>query len=208
MFGPSNSDSRNCFYQTLESKKKQKSKSTLFERTDAVDKEERAPLLPKDDPPPENPPFRDILCRPVLVTVLSYVLLALQTIMYDGIYHLWCATPVKFGGLGFSTKEIGISLSCAGGFTLFWQLFVYPKTQRRFGTLNGYKAALSGYILVYFFQPFVNVVAKKIEEGAITSGWLWPVLLIFVFGNRICCVTAFTSSMILVSVVILTGTSY
>ncbi|CAG8525501.1 2081_t:CDS:2, partial [Paraglomus occultum] len=185
--------------ETLESKKKQKSKSTLFERTEAADKEERAPLIPKDDPPPENPSFRDILCKPVLVMVLSYVFLALQTIMYDGIYNLWCATPVKFGGLGFSTKEIGISLSCAGLFTLTWQLFVYPKTQRKFGTLNCYRTALSGYMLVYFFQPFVNVVAKKIEEGAITSIWLWPFLLLFVFGNRICCVTAFTSSMILVT---------
>ena len=183
-------------WQTLESKKTNKSLAAKLLSWNGS-KEETRPLLQK--PAVEDRlSFRKIFTSTVLLMVAAYVLLCLQTIMFDGLYTLWCATPVESGGLGFDTNQIGTLLSFSGVFTLVVQLLLYPYLQKRYGTTACHSAALTGYIINYFFVSFANLVARRVQTGELRPYWLWGTLLVFIFENRICSVLSFTSCMILV----------
>ncbi|RUS19352.1 major facilitator superfamily domain-containing protein [Endogone sp. FLAS-F59071] len=145
-------------------------------------------------PTPANPTLRSVLTPSVMTTVLVYMLVCLQTIMYEELYTLWTSTLPDEGGLGFTPHDIGISLSIAGVMTLIMQLLLWPRLQRRFGTLPVFRCALAAYIPLYFVEGFLRNLVSASNPRLI-----WVGLLTCLAIESLCNVTVYTSSMILVS---------
>lgn len=54
---------------------------------------------------------------------------------YSEIFSLWAVTPRKFGGLNYSTVDVGEVLSISGCGLLVFQLTLYPLVERYFGPI-------------------------------------------------------------------------
>jgi hypothetical protein len=77
---------------------------------------------------------------------------------------------------------------------MFMQLVVYPRLQRRFGTLPVYRTMLAVTVMVLFAQGFIREFAQRQLYQA-----LWTVLIITLFLKSASTTVLFTSSMILVA---------
>ncbi|KAJ1677701.1 hypothetical protein EV182_005608, partial [Spiromyces aspiralis] len=53
----------------------------------------------------------------------------------DEVYPVWAASETEIGGLGFDTRMISFSLGIIGFIVIYLQLYVYPKTERRRGSI-------------------------------------------------------------------------
>ncbi|KAJ3223537.1 hypothetical protein HDU81_009131 [Chytriomyces hyalinus] len=57
-----------------------------------------------------------------IVAIAGYMMLAFQTIILDEVFNLWVVTPREDGGLGYSSADVGISLSLISFIALYFQL--------------------------------------------------------------------------------------
>jgi hypothetical protein len=73
--------------------------------------------------------------------VLVYCIISFGTIGYDEIYTVWCATPVLLGGIGWTSKQIGMSLMVFGIFTVINMNVLFPIWERRVGALSVFNQA-------------------------------------------------------------------
>lgn len=74
------------------------------------------------------------------------------------------------------------------------QLIVYPRLQRRFGTLPVFRTMLALSVVVLFSQGFIRVLAQRQLYQT-----LWAVLIVTIFLKAASLTVLFTSSMILVA---------
>ncbi|GAB5592550.1 hypothetical protein Unana1_07450 [Umbelopsis nana] len=126
--------------------------------------------------------------------ILSYVLICFSVIMESELFALWSTSDVTSGGLGFNSKQLGTALTVGGMGMMFMQLVVYPRLQRRFGTLPVYRTMLAVAVMVLFAQGFIREFAQRQLYQA-----LWTVLIITLFLKSASTTVLFTSSMILVA---------
>lgn len=99
------------------------------------------------------------------------MLLALQTVALDAVFVLFCYTKSSAGGLSFSEADIGRALSLGGLATVAYQLSLFPRIQRRFGTVPLYRCLLMLYPLVFLLLPLCAWMAKREEGGARNGTW-------------------------------------
>lgn len=67
-----------------------------------------------DQPSEPVLPIRDLLTPQVRALLVTYAMLALQTISLAALLPLFAFTPIASGGLGFSTAAIGTAMRCVG----------------------------------------------------------------------------------------------
>ncbi|KAI9591300.1 major facilitator superfamily domain-containing protein [Syncephalis fuscata] len=124
--------------------------------------------------------------------------LAFQSIIFDEIFPIWAATPIILGGLNFSSNNIGATLSAAGVFTLFVQLFLFPSLERRFGPHRLFYLSMFAYSVVLFIFPSLSLLVG-VSYGEIDPRILLWTCLILCMGWRITCsVLSFTSYNLLI----------
>ncbi|KNC99651.1 uncharacterized protein SPPG_09241 [Spizellomyces punctatus DAOM BR117] len=163
---------------------------------------ENSPLLPHAN---RSNARRPALTRLTLLSLYAFASWAFQQIIFDETYPLYASTSLGRGGLGFQSKDIGVSLSMLGILTLFIQIFIYPRLERKYGALYLYRAALLGLIPAFVAVPFVNAIAKargsergRTEDGQID--WLvWGALMSCLGWRIFFNVVSFTSVTILVN---------
>ena len=69
------------------------------------------------------------------------------------------ALPFKFiGGFGWPTKKIGAILSAQGLIQIFVTLVLFPKVQRRLGSLWTFRLTALSYPFLYLMVPYVTLV--------------------------------------------------
>ncbi|KAF5197364.1 Zinc induced facilitator-like [Thalictrum thalictroides] len=68
-------------------------------------------------------------------SVIVYCVFSLNDMAYSEIFSLWAVSPKKFGGLSFSTDEVGLVLAISGVGLLIFQTFLYPRVERLLGFL-------------------------------------------------------------------------
>jgi Major Facilitator Superfamily len=84
--------------------------------------------------------------------------------------------PFKFtGGFALSTKTIGLILSCQGFFQMFVQLFVFPRVNRRYGSLKTFRFVIASYPMLYFLVPYLSLVTPSFRFPAIFFVLIWKV---------------------------------
>jgi hypothetical protein len=133
-------------------------------------------------------------------SILCYSCISLVQVVVDETYSLWSLMPPEKGGLSFDTSDIGASLGFAGLLTLFVQIFLYPKVQKRFNTLACFRWAMFIYAAVLLVQPQLGPWALYLKQHPhVWKGWLWVPLLTLLLFRAIAATTAFTAAMMLVS---------
>ncbi|POV96763.1 hypothetical protein PSTT_15459 [Puccinia striiformis] len=100
--------------------------------------------------------------RNLLVILISYSLLSFQHISLEALIVLFASTPIKSGGIGFSSADIGLALSLSGVMVIFVQLGLFPFFQKRFGTARLYK---SSYSLLFTSSLEVKTrINKRVDQ--------------------------------------------
>ncbi|CAN4111350.1 unnamed protein product [Withania somnifera] len=72
---------------------------------------------------------------PLVSSIILYCIFALHDMAYSEIFSLWAVTPRKFGGLSYSTVDVGEVLSISGCGLLVFQLTLYPLVEKYVGPI-------------------------------------------------------------------------
>ncbi|XP_026448941.1 protein ZINC INDUCED FACILITATOR-LIKE 1-like isoform X2 [Papaver somniferum] len=73
---------------------------------------------------------------PLMSSIIVYSVFSLHDMAYSEIFSLWAVSPKKFGGLSFSTKNVGLVLSITGCGLIISQQILYPMFERIFGHMK------------------------------------------------------------------------
>nr|CBX25237.1 hypothetical_protein [Oryza brachyantha] len=78
---------------------------------------------------------------PLISSIIAYCVFTLHDTAYSEIFSLWAVSDKKYGGLSFSSKEVGQVLAVAGAGLLVYQLFIYRSVHRFLGSVNSSRVA-------------------------------------------------------------------
>ncbi|XP_048594655.1 probable peptide/nitrate transporter At3g43790 isoform X3 [Brassica napus] len=73
--------------------------------------------------------------RPLMAIIIVYCVFSLQEIAYSEIFSLWAVSDISYGGLSFSSQDVGQVLAISGLGLLLFQLMVYPPMEKSLGLL-------------------------------------------------------------------------
>ncbi|KAJ2853363.1 hypothetical protein J3B02_003178 [Coemansia erecta] len=158
---------------------------------------ENAPLLNNR---PQQLGIRQLLTPTVVRVMTTNVFVCISFSMGDQIYPIFAATNTSDGGLGLSTREIGISLAVASVVVIYLQLMTYPRLERKYGVLKCYQRGQKTIIPFYLLLPFLNLVAKQVDVSRITQNFpsishivLWIMLICLLLVRVVGVVLVMTS---------------
>ncbi|KAJ2121874.1 hypothetical protein IW147_003863 [Coemansia sp. RSA 720] len=128
---------------------------------------ESTPLVSSAPQQHGKPPAHSMLS--LLTPTSKYVmatnlLMCLAIAMGDQIYPIFAASAPVDGGLGFSTQDIGISLSVSSVAVLYLQLVAYPKLVQKYGALTCCQMGLKIMTPFFFAMPFLSLLSSSIES--------------------------------------------
>lgn len=123
-----------------------------------------------------RPRLRSIWTRKLMRALVSFALLPLHNTSFLHIFPVFLSMPIQestgpspihsSGGMGFSPRIVGVSLATVGILGIFIQLFLYPRLQKRIGTLGVFRLANTMFPLAYTAAPFLVLLA-----GHQTAKW-------------------------------------
>ncbi|KAK8691751.1 hypothetical protein V6N13_075249 [Hibiscus sabdariffa] len=70
---------------------------------------------------------------PLMSSIIVYFVFSLHDMAYTEIFSLWAVSPRQFGGLSYSTEDVGQVLAITGFSLLVFQFSVYPYVERMLG---------------------------------------------------------------------------
>ncbi|PON89777.1 Major facilitator superfamily domain containing protein [Trema orientale] len=79
----------------------------------------------------------------------------LHDMAYAEIFPLWAVSPKKYGGLSYSSADIGKVLTISGFGLLFFQLFLYPLLERHVGPILVSRMGAVATIALLSSYPFI-----------------------------------------------------
>lgn len=94
--------------------------------------------------------------------------------------------PFRFsGGFGLSSKTIGFMLSVQGVYSMFAMLFLWPTTEKRFGTLKTFRFVLVTWPLLYLVVPYLVLLPQRLQMPAIYFCLIWKITAqVFAFPSN------------------------
>eukprot|EP00261_Vitis_vinifera_P038372 XP_019079615.1 PREDICTED: protein ZINC INDUCED FACILITATOR 1-like [Vitis vinifera] len=72
---------------------------------------------------------------PLLSSIFVYCVFSLHDMAYSEIFSLWAVSPRKYGGLSYSTDDVGVVLAISGFGVLVFQLSLYPYLEKLLGPI-------------------------------------------------------------------------
>ncbi|KAJ1971266.1 hypothetical protein H4R33_007193, partial [Dimargaris cristalligena] len=96
--------------------------------------------------------------RDSLKCIAGYFGLSLLATMVDELYPVWSATDPDLGGIGLTSKTIGLTLSIAGVSVLYVQIVMYPKVQGYLGSLLCFRYGALLFSVLLFIFPFISLL--------------------------------------------------
>ncbi|TVU50733.1 hypothetical protein EJB05_02120, partial [Eragrostis curvula] len=93
---------------------------------------------------------------PLISSIISYSIFTFHDTAYSEIFSLWVVSDKEYGGLSFSSKEVGQVLAISGVGLLVYQLFFYRSVHKILGSVNSCRisSVLSIPLLAAF--PFMT----------------------------------------------------
>ncbi|KAI8614029.1 major facilitator superfamily domain-containing protein [Chytriomyces sp. MP71] len=165
------------------------SSSTAFDVEDRSDISERTTLLGTQSE------TRLSIGKPSALAITGYTMLAFENIILDEVFNLWVVTPREDGGLGYSSADVGISLSLVSFLALYFQLATYPSLTRYASPLQLYRIGALIYVIPYIGYPIISGVLAPVLPSRLTYAALLLNLTILQFSNILC----FTSIFIVIN---------
>ncbi|XP_060218279.1 protein ZINC INDUCED FACILITATOR-LIKE 1-like isoform X1 [Lycium barbarum] len=96
---------------------------------------------------------------PLMAVIILYCVFALHDMAYSEIFSLWAVTPRKFGGLSYSTVDVGEVLSISGCGLLVFQLTLYPWVEKYVGPIIIARASGVLSILLLTSYPYIAMLS-------------------------------------------------
>nr|CBX25238.1 hypothetical_protein [Oryza brachyantha] len=93
---------------------------------------------------------------PLMSSILTYCVFSLHDTAYSEIFSLWTVSDRKYGGLSFSSKDVGQVLAVAGASLLVYQLFIYRWVDKILGPINSTRIASALSIPIIAAYPFMT----------------------------------------------------
>ncbi|KAJ1813875.1 hypothetical protein LPJ56_005023 [Coemansia sp. RSA 2599] len=129
--------------------------------------------------------MRELLTPTVVRVMTTNIFVCISSSMGEQAYPIFAATNTSDGGLGLSSRDIGISLAIASVAVIYLQLVAYPRLEKKYGVLKCYQRGQKTIIPYYFLLPFLNMVAKQVDISSISSQFpstsriiLWILLIV------------------------------
>ncbi|XP_072151534.1 protein ZINC INDUCED FACILITATOR-LIKE 1 isoform X4 [Setaria viridis] len=143
--------------------------------------------LPPKDNYRDSPRRKSLLQnKPWVSTMLPYCLFSLHDTAYSEILSLWAVSDRKYGGLSFSTKDIGEVLAMAGASLLVYQLIIYRWVHKVRGTVNSSRVASAVFIVVLATYPFMTYLSGVKLSFALYSAAMMKSALAITVTTGIC----------------------
>lgn len=93
---------------------------------------------------------------PLMSSIITYCVFSLHDTAYSEIFSLWTVSGRKYGGLSFSSKDVGQVLTVAGASLLVYQIFVYRWLNNTLGPVNSIRIASALSIPIIAAYPFMT----------------------------------------------------
>ncbi|KAJ1917224.1 hypothetical protein IWQ60_007842 [Tieghemiomyces parasiticus] len=139
---------------------------------------------------------------------IGYAAVSFFTLFIEEMFPIWAATPFDNGGMGMSTRAIGIALSVSGLFVVYLQLYLYPKVQNAWGALRCFRhgttlcaVVVPCFGILHYLEASpssLTVVYTMLSEGDLRP-ITWVVLIALLTLKEWCSVMYFTSACILIN---------
>ncbi|KAJ3155796.1 hypothetical protein HK101_001521 [Irineochytrium annulatum] len=143
------------------------------------------------------PAWKLLADKKISLTIALYALISGLYIQYDEVFSLWSKEPISSGGLSFTTSDIGTVFAFGGVFLFVYQIFIFPRMERAFGSLRCFRMGVLLCIPVFLLVPNLS---DLVPEGEVKAGWSVWVSVIALQALRTCAsLQAFTSSFIMTS---------
>ncbi|CAN6339498.1 unnamed protein product [Urochloa humidicola] len=108
---------------------------------------------------PENtePPKKSLLKNwPLMSSIITYCVFSLHDTAYSEIFSLWTVSSRKYGGLSFSSKDVGQVLTVAGASLLVYQLLAYRWVNKVLGPIHSTQISSALSIPILAAYPFMT----------------------------------------------------
>lgn len=96
---------------------------------------------------------------PLMSSIIVYCVFQLHDMAYTEIFSLWAVSPRKYGGLSYSTADVGEVLAVTGVGLLLFQLFFYPLVERIFGAIMVSRIGAVLTIPLLSSYPFIAMLS-------------------------------------------------
>ncbi|KAI6676714.1 hypothetical protein NL676_037510 [Syzygium grande] len=95
---------------------------------------------------------------PLMSSIIVYCIFSLHDMAYTEIFSLWAVSPRRYGGLSYTTEDVGTVLAISGAGLLIFQTFLYPYVDRLLGPVV--VARISGVLSIPLLSsyPFIAVL--------------------------------------------------
>ena len=131
-----------------------------------------------------GPSRRDLSVRGGML-VAFYGAIALNDIIHNEVFPLWCVAPEAAGGLGLDSGQLGWILSVSGAALLLYQMVLFPPLSRRVSITKLCFVGTAASGALYVLLPFVTLFA---DRGLILAALLvQQALLRFSLGTAFTC---------------------
>ncbi|XP_010419980.1 PREDICTED: protein ZINC INDUCED FACILITATOR-LIKE 1-like [Camelina sativa] len=92
---------------------------------------------------------------PLVSSIIVYCILSLHDMAYSEIFSLWANSPRKYGGLGYTTADVGSVLAISGFGLLIFQLSLYSYAERNLGPIIVTRISGSLALVVLSTYPLI-----------------------------------------------------
>ncbi|XP_028803350.1 protein ZINC INDUCED FACILITATOR-LIKE 1-like isoform X1 [Neltuma alba] len=143
---------------------------TLHKHNDSNESHQDVEALENEDTVKRVQKDENLLLNwPLMSSIIVYCVFALHDMAYQEVFSLWAVSPLRLGGLNFTTNDVGNVLSISGFALLMYQLSLYPTVEKACGTVR--LAHISGAISIPLLQsyPFIALLSGFTLHLLITS---------------------------------------
>ncbi|KAI0455799.1 MFS general substrate transporter [Xylaria acuta] len=149
--------------------------------------------------PSDSATWRQLLNRTTVVLLATSLIFQLSNSSFNSLYPVF-ASGKEPTGRNLHADVIGVALSVAGIFTIFFQLFLFRSLKGRVGNVGTYRGALFGFAVTMALMPFVGYADSKPPFGFGDSKiWLYVELGVILVIKNICAVGGLSCVMLLIT---------
>ncbi|XP_048570110.1 protein ZINC INDUCED FACILITATOR-LIKE 1-like isoform X1 [Triticum urartu] len=95
---------------------------------------------------------------PLMSSIILFCIVSFDDMAYSEIFSLWAESDRKYGGLSFSSEDVGQVLAITGVSILVYQTFIFPRIIRVLGPINTSRVAISlSVVLLFTYAPITHL---------------------------------------------------
>ncbi|KAL5205107.1 hypothetical protein ABZP36_009978 [Zizania latifolia] len=123
---------------------------------------------------------------PWMSTMIPYCFFGLHDTAYSEILSMWAVSGRKYGGLSFSSDDIGEVLAVAGASLLAYQLLIYHWVHKFLGPVISLRIASALSVLILATYPFMTYLSGAKLSFALYSAAMMKSVLAITVSTGIC----------------------